>query len=130
MASLYQRFSGKINTNNSFPHPPPEASRLLGGQVTDEDNGGKPREPVLVEARVHVPFRKKRSEDEAVRPSFFYQNHPGFFLIFLKLMSKWKVLQRYRRPILQSYIIREYELLRRKLGSVGFSLNHSIDGCS
>ncbi|CAL8319735.1 unnamed protein product [Arctogadus glacialis] len=66
MASLYQRFSGKINTNNSFPHPPPEASRLLGGQVTDEDNGGKPRKPVLVEARVHVPFRKKRSEDEAL----------------------------------------------------------------
>uniref|UniRef100_A0AAZ3R292 Dipeptidyl-peptidase 6b n=1 Tax=Oncorhynchus tshawytscha TaxID=74940 RepID=A0AAZ3R292_ONCTS len=28
MASLYQRFTGKINTNNSFPHPP-EASHLL-----------------------------------------------------------------------------------------------------
>ncbi|KAI4809626.1 hypothetical protein KUCAC02_018499 [Chaenocephalus aceratus] len=28
MASLYQRFTGKINTANSFPHPP-EASHLL-----------------------------------------------------------------------------------------------------
>ncbi|CAL8279965.1 unnamed protein product [Lota lota] len=65
MASLYQRFSGKINTNNSFPHPPPEASHLLGGQVTDEENGGKSREPVLAEARPRVPFRKKKSEDEA-----------------------------------------------------------------
>uniref|UniRef100_A0A8B9RHT7 Dipeptidyl-peptidase 6b n=1 Tax=Astyanax mexicanus TaxID=7994 RepID=A0A8B9RHT7_ASTMX len=30
MASLYQRFTGKINTSKSFPHPP-EASHLLGG---------------------------------------------------------------------------------------------------
>uniref|UniRef100_A0A7N5ZQR2 A-type potassium channel modulatory protein DPP6 n=1 Tax=Anabas testudineus TaxID=64144 RepID=A0A7N5ZQR2_ANATE len=32
MASLYQRFTGKINTNKSFPDPP-EASRLLGQSV-------------------------------------------------------------------------------------------------
>uniref|UniRef100_A0A672HIU4 Dipeptidyl-peptidase 6b n=1 Tax=Salarias fasciatus TaxID=181472 RepID=A0A672HIU4_SALFA len=40
MASLYQRFTGKINTANSFPHPP-EASRLLGGQVADEEHAPK-----------------------------------------------------------------------------------------
>ncbi|MCI4377808.1 hypothetical protein PGIGA_G00207790 [Pangasianodon gigas] len=31
MASLYQRFTGKINTSASFPGPP-EASRLLGAR--------------------------------------------------------------------------------------------------
>lgn len=35
MASLYQRFTGKINTNNSFPNPP-EASHLLGQGVEGE----------------------------------------------------------------------------------------------
>uniref|UniRef100_A0A668AHW8 A-type potassium channel modulatory protein DPP6 n=1 Tax=Myripristis murdjan TaxID=586833 RepID=A0A668AHW8_9TELE len=35
MASLYQRFSGKINTNKSFPNPP-EASHLLGQGVEEE----------------------------------------------------------------------------------------------
>ncbi|XP_058153568.1 A-type potassium channel modulatory protein DPP6 isoform X2 [Dasypus novemcinctus] len=39
MASLYQRFTGKINTSRSFPVPP-EASRLLGGQGAEEDGGG------------------------------------------------------------------------------------------
>ncbi|XP_004372812.1 dipeptidyl aminopeptidase-like protein 6 isoform X1 [Trichechus manatus latirostris] len=39
MASLYQRFTGKINTSRSFPAPP-EASRLLGGQGAEEDGGG------------------------------------------------------------------------------------------
>uniref|UniRef100_A0A8C7UDU5 Dipeptidyl-peptidase 6b n=1 Tax=Oncorhynchus mykiss TaxID=8022 RepID=A0A8C7UDU5_ONCMY len=64
MASLYQRFTGKINTNNSFPHPP-EASHLLGGQVADEENNtGKTSQPVA-DGRAHVPYRKKNaSEDE------------------------------------------------------------------
>ena len=95
MASLYQRFSGKINTNNSFPHPPPEASRLLGVQAADEENGGKPREPRHAEARAHLPFRKKRSEDEAVRPSSFIKTHSCFFFFqtYFKLISKWKVIQ-------------------------------------
>uniref|UniRef100_A0A674E5C9 Dipeptidyl-peptidase 6b n=1 Tax=Salmo trutta TaxID=8032 RepID=A0A674E5C9_SALTR len=38
MASLYQRFAGKINTKNSFPHPP-EASHLLGGQTAAGGSG-------------------------------------------------------------------------------------------
>uniref|UniRef100_A0A665X3X6 A-type potassium channel modulatory protein DPP6 n=1 Tax=Echeneis naucrates TaxID=173247 RepID=A0A665X3X6_ECHNA len=35
MATLYQRFTGKINTNKSFPNPP-EASHLLGQGVEGE----------------------------------------------------------------------------------------------
>uniref|UniRef100_A0A8C8EZM1 Dipeptidyl-peptidase 6b n=1 Tax=Oncorhynchus tshawytscha TaxID=74940 RepID=A0A8C8EZM1_ONCTS len=76
MASLYQRFTGKINTNNSFPHPP-EASHLLGGQVADEENNtGKTSQPVA-DGRAYVPYRKKNaSEDEHVRPS------PDCFIFF------------------------------------------------
>lgn len=66
MASLYQRFTGKINTSNSFPHPP-EASRLLGGQVADEENAAKTTQQ-LVDGRPHVQYRKKcLREDEDVR---------------------------------------------------------------
>ncbi|KAL0966144.1 hypothetical protein UPYG_G00291470 [Umbra pygmaea] len=65
MASLYQRFTGKINTNNSFPHPP-EASHLLGGQVADEEsNTGKTQHLVADGRHPHIPYRKKTaSEDE------------------------------------------------------------------
>uniref|UniRef100_A0A8P4KCZ4 Dipeptidyl-peptidase 6b n=1 Tax=Dicentrarchus labrax TaxID=13489 RepID=A0A8P4KCZ4_DICLA len=63
MASLYQRFTGKINTTNSFPHPP-EASHLLGGQVADEENAAKTPQQ-LVDGRPHVQYRKKcLKEDE------------------------------------------------------------------
>ncbi|KAJ0011601.1 hypothetical protein NQD34_012576 [Periophthalmus magnuspinnatus] len=65
MASLYQRFSGKINTANSFPHPP-EASHLLGGQVVDEDTAARTPQP-HVDGRPHVQYRKKCvREDEDV----------------------------------------------------------------
>lgn len=71
MASLYQRFTGKINTNNSFPHPP-EASRLLGGQVPEEDNkaGKSPHHP---SSRPPVQFRKRNAcEDEDVRIALLF----------------------------------------------------------
>ncbi|KAI9513764.1 hypothetical protein NQZ68_039698 [Dissostichus eleginoides] len=35
MAALYQRFSGRINTNKTFPNPP-EANHLLGQGVDGE----------------------------------------------------------------------------------------------
>ncbi|KAK5849974.1 hypothetical protein PBY51_014265 [Eleginops maclovinus] len=35
MAALFQRFSGRINTNKSFPSPP-EANHLLGQGVEGE----------------------------------------------------------------------------------------------
>lgn len=70
MASLYQRFTGKINTTNSFPHPP-EASHLLGGQVADEENAAKNLRQV-VDGKPHVQFRKKcQQEDEDVRLFYF-----------------------------------------------------------
>lgn len=58
MASLYQRFSGKINTSRSFPVPP-EASHLLGAQSSDEDGAaGKTARPL---------------QQENSRPRFQYQ---------------------------------------------------------
>ncbi|KAM7379360.1 hypothetical protein PAMP_004922 [Pampus punctatissimus] len=70
MASLYQRFTGKINTTNSFPHPP-EASHLLGGQVADEENATKTPQP-LVDGRPHVQYRKKclREDEDRETDSF------------------------------------------------------------
>lgn len=59
MASLYQRFSGKINTSRSFPVPP-EASHLLGGQSSEEDGAaGKTPRPL---------------QQEGSRPRFQYQS--------------------------------------------------------
>lgn len=66
MASLYQRFTGKINTSRSFPAPP-EASRLLGGQGPEEDGGPKPLGP---QAQAVAP-RERGSTGG--RPRFQYQ---------------------------------------------------------
>ncbi|XP_038174649.1 dipeptidyl aminopeptidase-like protein 6 isoform X1 [Arvicola amphibius] len=66
MASLYQRFTGKINTSRSFPAPP-EASRLLGGQGPEEDAGPKPLGP-------QAPAAAPRERGSAGgRPRFQYQ---------------------------------------------------------
>ncbi|KAL7879436.1 hypothetical protein SRHO_G00016900 [Serrasalmus rhombeus] len=63
MASLYQRFTGKINTSKSFPHPP-EASHLLGGQVEGEEKAGKAPQPAT-DGRVRAQYRKRNAcEDE------------------------------------------------------------------
>ncbi|KAF3858234.1 hypothetical protein F7725_011435 [Dissostichus mawsoni] len=67
MASLYQRFTGKINTANSFPHPP-EASHLLGGQVADEENAAKTPQP-LGDGRPYIQYRKKSSKEDEDRTS-------------------------------------------------------------
>lgn len=64
MASLYQRFTGKISTTSSFPQPP-EASHLLGGQVADDEHAPRPAQ----QHRAHVHYRKKcPQDDEDVRP--------------------------------------------------------------
>lgn len=71
MASLYQRFTGKINTTNSFPQPP-EASRLLGGQVADDENAAKPAQQ-HVDGRAPIQYRKKCvQDDEDVRRFCFF----------------------------------------------------------
>lgn len=70
MASLYQRFTGKINTNNSFPHPP-EANHLLGGQVPEEENtaGKSPHHP---SSRAVQCRKRDACEDEDVRVALFF----------------------------------------------------------
>lgn len=69
MASLYQRFTGKINTSRSFPAPP-EASRLLGGQGPEED-GAAPKPPGA-QAPSAVP-RERGGGGAGGRPRFQYQ---------------------------------------------------------
>ncbi|XP_043822245.1 dipeptidyl aminopeptidase-like protein 6 isoform X1 [Dromiciops gliroides] len=67
MASLYQRFTGKINTSRSFPIPP-EASHLLGGQGTEEESsgaGGKSPRPLAPSA--------PQDHGAGGRPRFQYQ---------------------------------------------------------
>ncbi|CAG05442.1 unnamed protein product [Tetraodon nigroviridis] len=56
MASLYQRFTGKIDTGSSFPAPP-EASRLLG----------QGEQPAEIQRPGLVPPYGRRCEDEDVR---------------------------------------------------------------
>ncbi|XP_069318696.1 A-type potassium channel modulatory protein DPP6 isoform X1 [Eulemur rufifrons] len=72
MASLYQRFTGKINTSRSFPGPP-EASHLLGGQGPEED-GGAGAKPLGPQAQAAAPRERGGSGGGAGgRPRFQYQ---------------------------------------------------------
>lgn len=71
MASLYQRFTGKINTSRSFPAPP-EASRLLGGQGPEEDGAGP--KPLGAQAPAAGPRERGGGGGGAGgRPRFQYQ---------------------------------------------------------
>ncbi|XP_054351425.1 dipeptidyl aminopeptidase-like protein 6 isoform X3 [Pongo pygmaeus] len=71
MASLYQRFTGKINTSRSFPAPP-EASHLLGGQGPEED-GGAGAKPLGPRAQAVAPRERGGRGGAGGRPRFQYQ---------------------------------------------------------
>ncbi|XP_072865638.1 A-type potassium channel modulatory protein DPP6 isoform X5 [Chlorocebus sabaeus] len=71
MASLYQRFTGKINTSRSFPAPP-EASHLLGGQGPEED-GGAGAKPLGPRAQAAAPRERGCGGGAGGRPRFQYQ---------------------------------------------------------
>uniref|UniRef100_A0A670J6R0 Uncharacterized protein n=1 Tax=Podarcis muralis TaxID=64176 RepID=A0A670J6R0_PODMU len=67
MASLYQRFGGKINTSRSFPVTP-EASHLLGPQCAEEDSSAAAANAAGGEGKASRPLQQDNP-----RPRFQYQ---------------------------------------------------------
>ncbi|XP_063159439.1 dipeptidyl aminopeptidase-like protein 6 isoform X1 [Candoia aspera] len=70
MASLYQRFGGKINTSRSFPVTP-EASHLLGPRCSEED--GTAAAAAAAHAAAGAAKAPRPSQPHSPRPRFQYQ---------------------------------------------------------
>ncbi|CAI5789078.1 Hypothetical predicted protein [Podarcis lilfordi] len=71
MASLYQRFGGKINTSRSFPVTP-EASHLLGPQCAEEDSSAAAAAAAANAAGGEGKASRPLQQDNP-RPRFQYQ---------------------------------------------------------
>lgn len=72
MASLYQRFGGKINTSRSFPVTP-EASHLLGPRCSEEDGAAAAAAAASAHAAAGAAKASRPSQPHNPRPRFQYQ---------------------------------------------------------
>ena len=83
MASVYHRFSGNINTNASFPALP-EASHLLGGRVSEEENAGKTPRPCQDPRSRVLHHKRSQYDDEDVSETIYSCPLHSQYIIFIR----------------------------------------------